>query len=210
MVDAVTTHEIEVRKQQNINNVNNMKMYGVSETTINDVMYDAEIEEINSLEKAGAITPQEAEIRRMEAEKTRDTKNLNIMKRNGVSDTSINEERYGSELREINHMQKAGLISPEEAARERLDAQLRRDINNINIMKNSGMVSEATINSEIKQSQARYSEGLKQIESMRGEGSTSAQNNVVDLSVLSNLMSDWLEQIKEDTSVEIQTQASTN
>jgi hypothetical protein len=145
---------------------NEMRRLGVSEVTIAEAEYTKRMNEVNSLEKEGKMTSQQATIERVNALEERDRKNIESMKRSGVSSTTINSETADSRLRSINAREESGMISREEALRQRAEAIHDRDMKNVEIMKQGG-VSQGTISSETQRAEERYQQLLSQAESFR-------------------------------------------
>lgn len=154
---------------------NEMRRLGVSEVTIAEAEYTKRMNEVNSLEKEGKMTSQQAAIERVKALEERDRKNINSMKGGRVSDTTINSETADSKLRSIDEREKAGLISREEAAKQRAEAIHERDLKNVEIMKQGG-VSQGTINSEAQRAEERYQQLLAQAESFRQQPTNDFSN----------------------------------
>lgn len=159
---------------------NEMRRLGVSEVTIAEAEYTKRMNEINTLEKEGKMTPKQAAIERVKALEERDRKNIDSMKRGRVSDTTINSETADSKLRSINAQEETGLISSEEAAKQRAKAIHERDMKNVEIMKQGG-VSQGTINSEMQRAEERYQQLLAQAESLRQQPQSDFSGATEDL-----------------------------
>lgn len=149
------------------NDPSSMAQAGVSTTSINDIEYQNELERINKEQSAGNITQEQANRERIEARKTWGDKNIDIMKKGGVSDTSINDQMLQDKLVLIDMNLQAGFISQEDAMKQIAEARHDHGIQNIDIMRNSGMVSQESISDAQERNEEEYQNNLQRL-SMRG------------------------------------------
>lgn len=105
MSNEIARRIAELKHQEGINNVRNLRMNGVSETTIQAEQAQNEIEYIKALAEMGSISKSEAQRRIAEIDHQRGINNVNNMTMHGVSEYSINKERINNEMRYLQAMQ---------------------------------------------------------------------------------------------------------
>ena len=96
--------------------------------------------------------------------------NVNSLSRSNVSPTTLNSERFGTEIRHIQTLAQIGQISQQEATVKIAELEHQRDLNNVKNMV-TGNVSEYTINKERMETEKRYLLALQESQSMRQNNS---------------------------------------